>query len=282
MEVGPGDDAAVVDERTVVTVDVLVSGTHFDGRWSPGELGYKAIAASVADLAAMGARPRWAVLALTLDDPGLAPALARGVGAACRRWGVSLVGGDTTRGRQLTVGITMGGALVGAPLLRRSGRPGDLLWVTGTLGGAGVGWSQPDPSAAAWRALTRPEPPLAFALALARHGLVHAAMDLSDGLATDLPRLCAASGTGARVQSSALPLSPTLDPETRPLAWAGGEDHELLFSASPESTAALQRLAARHEVRLTPIGSLTDSGEVLLDGAAFPGSGFQHFAGAAR
>lgn len=269
---GPGDDAAVRPGGEVVTVDTLVEGVHFDQRLSPADVGWKAVAVSVSDAAAMGAQPGWIALALSLPEPldeHWLAAFAEGLGDACRRWQIQLIGGDTTRSPgPRFVSVTLGGQCVGAPMTRAGGRPGDTLWVTGTLGRAGAGWALPEPDDDALAALRRPDPPLAFALDLARRGLATAAMDVSDGLAADLPRLCAASRCGARVGP--------IPTDRGELGWTGGDDYELLFAAAPGQDHAVRTLAARHGRIVTPIGALAEGPCTRLDGA-WPTPRFAHW-----
>jgi thiamine-monophosphate kinase len=281
--VGPGDDAAVLAGGTAVTVDTLVEGVHWNERLSPADVGFKTLAVSVSDLAAMGATPRWALLALSLPVPldrAWVEQFAAGFGAACARWEVALVGGDTTRSvGARVVAATVGGESPQAPMRRTGARPGDDLWVTGTLGLAGAGWAWPDPPASALAALRRPDPPLAFARDLP--ALATAAMDLSDGLGQDLPRLCAASGVGARVERAALPAHPDLGPEPWAIQLGGGEDYQLLFSAPPARRTEIVRLALHHGRVATRIGAVTEATAIALDGDAWPATGFRHFPEAA-
>lgn len=275
--VGIGDDAAVLPGETVWTLDVLVEGEHFDDRLSPVDVGFKAVAVSVSDAAAMGARPTWLLLGLSVParDDAFVDGVTEGVALACARFGVQLVGGDTTRsrrGRVLT--SVVGGRLMAAPLLRSAGRPGQLVGVTGTLGLAGVGWSTEAPPAHALDALRRPAPPVAFAVALAENGLGAAAMDLSDGLGLDLDRLCEASGCGARIDSHALPIGEGACVRT---ATRGGDDYQLLFTIEPEHRDGVESLAHDLGVRVSWVGELVDGRDVLLDGGAFPPLLFSHF-----
>jgi thiamine-monophosphate kinase len=279
--VDAGDDAAVVDHGLAVTVDALVEGVHFDRRLSPEDVGYKTLAVSVSDLAAVGARPSWAVLALALpaSDPAWVDGFARGLADACARWGVRLVGGDTVRTPgPRTASLTLGGTCVAAPRRRSGARPGDDLWVTGTLGLASAGWRLDAPPAAALAALRRPDPPLAFALDLALDGLATAGMDLSDGLARDLPRLCAASRVGAVVDADALPGDPCLGSDAVDHQLRGGEDFQLLFTAPPGHADALRALAARHGVRLTRVGRIEPGDAPRLAQGSWPTPAWAHFA----
>lgn len=276
---GPGDDAAVLDGHAW-TVDALVEGVHFDARLAPADVGFKAIAVSVSDLAAMGATPRWALLTLSLPRPvdrAWVAAFAGGVGEACRAFAVDLAGGDVTRSPGPRVVTTTLGGPCPAPVLRSGGRPGDTLWVTGVPGLAGLGYSLPDPPAAALDALRRPQPPVAFALAAA--SLVHAGMDLSDGLAVDLPRLCRASAVGAVVDPASLPDHPAFASAPDPLAvkLGGGDDYQLLLAAPPDARDALTRLAAEHGVVLSAVGRLTGEPVVRLLDGTWPRGLFDHF-----
>lgn len=280
---GPGDDAAVLNDGSVITVDQLVEGVHWDERLSAADVGYKAVAVSVSDLAAMGARPQWMVLALALPRPvdeTWFDAFATGLHEACDAFGVPLVGGDTTRspGPRL-VGVTMGGRAVGNPVKRSTGRVGDDLWVTGTPGLAAGGYLHAAPPAECLVALRHPVPPLAFALDVGVRGLATAMMDLSDGLVDDLPRLARASGVGAAIDPALLPSHSAFTAAADPLIWqvAGGDDFELLLAADPASRAALRELAAHHGVRLTRVGSLTAGSDVVLIGRVWPAPAFTHF-----
>ncbi len=256
VHLGIGDDAAVLAPRDgllVVTTDTMVEGTHWDARFDAETVGWRLVAANVSDLAAMGARPGWATLALTLPAPldrDWVRGFAGGVHAACRFWGLALVGGDTTRGPVRVATLTAAGHAA-CPVRRDGGRPGDDVWVTGTLGRMAEAMLDPAPSAAARAHRDRPMPPVAFGAALAESRLATAMMDLSDGLHADLRRLCAASRTGARIDADALP-------GHGPLAWrtAYGEDHELLFTADPRDADAICATASMHRVPVQRIGTL--------------------------
>lgn len=269
-------------------MDALLEGVHFDHRLSAADVGYKAIAASVSDVCAMGATPSWATLALSLPQERSAwvESFAAGLAEACAAFGVALVGGDTTASPgPVVVSVTMGGDLLGRAWLRSGAGVGDDLWVTGTLGSAGAGWRLQAPSASALASLRRPVPPVAFGRALARQQLVTAAMDLSDGLAADLVRLCAASGRSARLDLTALPLDTAL-PDALDHALRGGEDYQLLFTARPRHREALLAAARVADVRLTHIGAMTADAPPQVrapDGAPldWPAPAFDHFAGAA-
>lgn len=278
-----GDDAAVLPDGRVVTVDSLVEGVHFRADADPEALGHKVLAVSVSDVLAMGALPDTAFLALSLRAPAASwvDAFAAGLAEACRRWGVHLAGGDTTGSPGPTfLSLTLLGTLPEGrrPWTRRGARPGDRLLVTGTLGDAGGGWIHAEPSATAREALARPEPPLAFVAAVA-NDRVHAAMDLSDGLAVDLERLCQASGCGARVVADRLPASPEVSaaPDRLLLQTRGGEDYQLLLAVAPDDVPSIRDAAETTGILLTDIGEVLEGAAVELVGAPWPEARFQHF-----
>lgn len=263
----------------------MVQGTHFDDRLSPEDVGYKAIAVSVSDVVAMGGTPQWALLALTLprhvDPTDFVDGLADGVAEACARFGVRLVGGDVTGGRGPRIVTTVVAGPCSRPVTRSGARPGDDVWVTGVLGLAGAGWMWEHPPGAALQALRRPDPPLAFVSVLAEHG--SAAMDLSDGLATDLPRLAAASGVAVHLDLGLLPLPEVLQPatadEVRTCQLTGGEDYQLLFTAPPELRETLISEARAVGVQATRIGTVMRGHGVTTSEGPLPVSEFAHFAG---
>jgi thiamine-monophosphate kinase len=255
---GPGDDAAVLaptaGHRLVVTTDVLVEGHDFTAALSePEDWGWKAVAANLSDLAAMGAEARWLVLALTVPEPTPVAILERlyaGVGQACRAFAVALVGGDVSAGPALSLAVTALGEAE-RPVPRSGARPGDRLAVTGPLGAAAAGLAllQSGDRAAAellgrFPALAaahrRPQPALAMGLALARAGAT-AMIDVSDGLAGDALHLAEASGTGIEIHDTAVSLAPgvaeaaaLLGRDPLELALGGGEDF-VLAAALPRT-----------------------------------------------
>jgi thiamine-monophosphate kinase len=263
--VGPGDDAAVLRPREgedlVATVDAVVEGVHFDARFTPADVGWKALAVNLSDLAAMGARPLHALVALGVPagTPGRVLAgIARGLGECARAHGVAVVGGNVSRARELSVTVTALGAVPrGRVLLRSGARPGDLVAVTGTLGDAALGLL-PGAARALVRRQRRPTPRLAAGRALAR--LARAALDVSDGLAQDLGHLCRASGVGARIGVADLPLSDAYRRATRALpdpyapALSGGEDYELVVALAPRNLARARAAAEAAGTTLTVVG----------------------------
>jgi thiamine-monophosphate kinase len=226
-------------------------------------VGWKSRAVNLSDLAAMGARPLWALVALATPrgaDAGRLARLGRGIAACARRHGVSVVGGNVTAADRLSLTVTVLGAVSrGRALLRSGGRPGDLLVVSGTLGDAALG-IEPGAAAALRRRQRRPEPRLA--LGRAAVGIARAAIDLSDGLLADLGHLCEASGVGARVDVERLPVSRAYRAATRGLplphegALSGGEDYELLLAVPPGRLPALLAAARRSRTPLTVVGEL--------------------------
>lgn len=234
-QVWVGDDAAVLDGGVLLTTDSLVAGVHFDLAWtSPEDLGWKALAVNLSDIAAMGGRPRGAVVAVVVppEPVGLADGVLAGLAEAAQRLGCPLVGGDTTSGAQLVVSVAVVGAAPPSGALLRSGaRAGDLVFVTGPLGGPrralralAVG---EDPAPAQLERLRRPSPRLVEGRA-AVTAAPTSMIDVSDGLATDVGHLCDESGVGIRVEAAAVPLFSGASLQD---ALGGGDDYELCFTA---------------------------------------------------
>lgn len=273
VRLGVGDDAAVLAppraEPLVATSDAVFEGVHFDERFTPADVGWKAMAVNLSDLAAMGARPLWALVALALP-PGTPAArvagIARGLGDCARRHRVAVVGGNVTRASQLSLTVTVVGATP-RPLLRAGARPGDAILVSGTVGDAALGIARGAPPALA-RRQRRPTPRLALGVAL--RPLATAAIDVSDGLAQDLGHLCEASGVAASIRLDALPLSAAYRRATRgrpdPLAAAlsGGEDYELCVTVPARKVPAALRAAARVRTPLAVVGSIGRGAGVRL------------------
>jgi thiamine-monophosphate kinase len=284
-----------VSGRLCVTTDAVVEGIHFrrgDGPLS--DVGHKALAVNLSDLAAMGARPRWFLCALAAPSLRLneARALGRGMAALVGRFSVALLGGNVTRARELSLTLTAAGTTGRPPLLRSGGRPGDTLFVSGTLGGARLGLHSLHGGLAGRRFLSaelrqrRPEPRVALGLLAARYA--SAAIDVSDGLVQDLGWLLSASGVGADVETPRLPLDADVRKAfPRPgqalrTALVGGEDYELLLAVPPGRAEAFARACARANEEVTAIGHLVkEKGLRLLDADGrrrrSPLSGFDHF-----
>jgi len=286
LTVDAGDDAAVLHGQAVST-DTMVEGTHFDGRFTPEDVGYKAVAVSVSDVVAMGGIPEWALLALTLprdtDPAAFADGFARGARLACDDFAVRLVGGDVTGGRGPRVVTSVVAGPCPSPVTRAGAEAGDDVWVTGTPGLAGAGWMWTDPPPAALDALRRPRPPHSFAEALA--GLASAAMDLSDGLASDVPRMALASAVAIHLELGDLPRPEALAgyplDEVRAAQLRGGEDYELLFTAAPAARSSVEAEAAAAGIRVTRIGQVASGHEVTTSEGPLPRPGFVHFVGGA-
>jgi thiamine-monophosphate kinase len=266
-EVWSGDDAAVVPARgrTVVTTDVLVDGVDFDfGHGTPADAGWKAIAANVSDIAAMGGQPSYCVAALTLPvDTPLATIdrLLDGMLEGAARWDVALVGGDVSEGKQLSLAITCFGS-VDDPVLRSGARPGNSICVTGSLGGAAGGLlalrsgRSGAPIDALIRRQLRPEARVDEGRRLA--GVATALIDVSDGLLADLGHLLDASRVGCDIDLDAIPVDPNLTgadlgADPLDLALTGGEDFELLAAIPEERFGEMEALVTR-------IGVITESG----------------------
>jgi thiamine-monophosphate kinase len=296
---GIGDDAALLDmppgTELVAAVDTIVAGRHFPEGADARSIGHRALAVNLSDFAAMGATPAWATLALTMPsvDAAWLERFAAGLLDLADANGVALVGGDTTRG-PLTISVQLLGHVPRGAALRRSGaRAGDLLAVTGTLGDAGaglefVGAVLPETRPAALELIRRfeyPAPRVRFGLAA--RGIATAAMDLSDGLVGDLPKLAQASGLAAHVSVERLPMSEAMRavvPAAQALAWAlaAGDDYELLLAVPAPRYAELAAAAGQLNLRLTTIGELRAGAGVTwsLNGGDFvPGvRGWDHFA----
>lgn len=289
---GIGDDAAIVSPspgyETVLAVDMMVEGRHFLPGTDPERLGHKILAVNLSDLAAMGARPRHALLACALpdSDPQWLQAFARGLFALADQHGVALIGGDTTRGPRTLSLTAVGDVPAGQGVTRSGARVGDDIWVSGSLGDAMLALailqgerSIDEASLAHVRLrLERPEPRVALGMALL--GIASAMIDVSDGLVGDLGHVLEQSHAGARVDVDAVPRSPTLDvalagpARERALQYllAGGDDYELCFTAPRTASAAVRAAGEAARVKLSRIGTITEpgSGLVFVDGAGAP------------
>ncbi len=273
LRVGSGDDAAVSvpGGATATSVDALVEGVHFErGRASLAQIGHKALATALSDLAAMGAEPgeAYVVLGLPADlDQGGCLELLDGIAALAERTGTALAGGDLSRAGELFLALTVvGHAPAPADLVSRAGaRPGDVLVATGELGGAAAGLL-PGAGAGLLARQLEPQPRLGAGRALAASG-ARAMIDLSDGLGGDARHLAAASGVGLRIEAAALPLAGGVEEvaaaagrDPLALAVSGGEDYELLAALPAERLADAQRAvgAAEAGLALTEIGVAVD------------------------
>ncbi|HUO18851.1 MAG TPA: thiamine-phosphate kinase [Steroidobacteraceae bacterium] len=296
---GVGDDAALTEcppgMQLAATTDTLVAGVHFPHPTPAAAIGHRALAVNLSDLAAMGARPAWALLALTLpaaEESWLAE-FAAGFGALARAHEVALIGGDTTRG-PLTVSVQLLGHVPrGRALTRAGGRAGQFLYVSGTPGDAAAGLAleqgrlSAPPQAAAYlrERFLMPTPRVALGERLRDYA--SACIDVSDGLLGDAGKLAAASGAGLEMQYAALPVSRALveavgEDAARELALTGGDDYELLFTVEPARAAQLERALPQQQWNYRQIGVLrAAAGVVLMRGGTvmdFSHCGYQHFA----
>lgn len=309
LQIGIGDDCAVVrrpDGKVwLLTTDCLLEDVHFRLTYtSLQDLGAKAIAVNVSDVAAMGGTPRFALVTLGVhESTALADVEALYVGfrRSCELYGISLIGGDTTRAPQLLISVVLLGEQEEASVVARSGaKPGDWLYVTGTLGDAVLGLSlleegersegaSPDVQWLLLRHLS-PKPRLRVGRSLAEARLASAMIDVSDGLSSDLRSLCEASGVGARIEQERLPCSsplkavaPARGLQPHEVALRGGEDYELLFTVPEDKVPAFVQKTGRWASLITRIGTVTDASEGVsvleADGHVRPlrEEGFDHF-----
>lgn len=284
LRVPPGDDCAVLPNGLTLTTDTMVEGVHFDDRLSPKDIGYKCVAVSVSDIIAMGARPIWALLSLSIPPERASTwlnAFAEGLHDALNTFEVALIGGDTTRSNGPSViSTTLGGKAPASPLTRDGATAGDVVWVTGWPGLAGAGYTLETPPQSALHALRRPEPPVNFARALVERNLATAGMDLSDGIASDLQRLTKASNVGAKLHTKSIPAHKDIQQlaNLRALQLNAGDDFQLIFTTTPDVIDEVIGMANHHNTKVTAIGSITLETKLLLDDGAWPSSPFQHFA----
>ena len=301
---GLGDDAALLDcppgHRLVATVDQLVEGVHFLPDDPPDFVAKKLLRRNLSDLAAMGATPRHYLLTTALPaslDDDWVRRFAEGLADDQRRYGIALLGGDSvaTPGPPSLTVTAIGEVASGREIRRAGARPGDWVWVSGTIGDAFLGLKlrrgdypqlPPEERAALIARFQLPEPRCALGRRLS--GIAHAMIDVSDGLLADLGHICEMSGVAAEVALPAVPLSPAAqqvvgaDESLRAQLATGGDDYELLFAAPPESAAALVALAAELQVPLSDIGRIkSGAGVQLLDGAGreipVAAAGWRHF-----
>lgn len=305
--VGIGDDAAVVESDrgmlSAVTTDSLVDGIHIDRTFTPPrDIGHKALAVSLSDLAAMGATPRYALLSLALPPTLLIldlDAILDGLVSLADRHQITLIGGNVTQSPEpLFIEVTALGSVKRRRILTRSNaKHGDELYLSGHIGGAaaGLGWlqqsqdlSEPDAFAICRQRYLRPEPRVRLGTLLGHNRVTHTCIDLSDGLADAVSQLASASGVGIEIDAERLPIEPEartwfkqhdLDPIDSGLA--AGEDYELLFTVSPTARrrlTAVQRLLKN--LPLTRIGRVTEHKEIVVQRngkhAPLP-AGYEHF-----
>lgn len=280
---GVGDDAALIapseGNEIAVSSDTLVSGTHFFPDAEPRAVGHKALAVNLSDLAAMGARPRWALLAITLPgiDEVWLSGFADGFYSLAQAYGVELIGGDTTRG-PLAITVTVIGEIPAGTALRRDGvHQGDDIWVSGQIGSAALALAhlrgdvrlKGNGLDACLAKLHTPTPRIELGLELA--GVANSAIDVSDGLVADAEHIARRSGVHVEISYVDVPCAAEVMPmKDQPLArqaiLAGGDDYELLFSAPPDRSVLIDAISARLRLALTRIGRVGNgSGVVVLD-----------------
>jgi thiamine-monophosphate kinase len=313
VETGIGDDTAVLrpqpGARLLATTDVVVEDVHFRRAWaSPFDIGWKAMAVNLSDIAGKGGQPLWALIGLALPapaEPAEVEALYEGMSKAALPHGVAIVGGDTSASPGgWFVNVTLLGEHTGTPKLRSAARPGDAVLVSGTLGRSAAGLAaleagrartaavRPAALEAVTAAHLRPTARVAEGRWLGAAAGVHAMMDCSDGLATDLGHVCRESRVGARVTLDSLPVDPAAREIAAALgadalAWAtsGGEDFELLLTCDPAAVDALREgLGRATGTALTAVGEITapESGLTFLDAGGLPvaiRAGYEHFSG---
>jgi len=282
LRLGIGDDAALWEPRpgfaSILTSDWFLEGSHFlREKHLPDSVGWKCLARAASDIAAMGGTPRCFLLNLALPAAATGKWLKSFLGGlrrAAKSLDCVLAGGDTTRSKRILINVTVVGAVrEGQEVLRSGARPGDLLYVSGTLGEAELGLQllrkqrgKVNPRNAAMRKHLYPEPRVALGRWLAERKLATAMMDVSDGLSNDLPRMCAASGVGALIDPGKLPVLPGVAADSaRQLALHGGDDYELLFSISPRRMSMLP--ANFRRLRITQIGEIMAEGGTRIIGS---------------
>jgi thiamine-monophosphate kinase len=297
---GVGDDCALLAPtpgmQLAVSSDMLLEGRHFSPQDSPAGLGHKSLAVNLSDLAAMGAMPRWATLAIALPEENDAwlTAFARGFFRIADQHGIELVGGDTTRGA-LTLSITVIGEVPPGQALRRDGaKTGDDVWVSGVIGSAALAlayrqgrlFMEQIDAAKVLPALYLPTPRVELGIAL--RGLANSAIDISDGLLGDLGHILARSQVGATLEFAALPTLPVVqeylhEAVARDCVLAGGDDYELCFTAPSDRRNAVLAAAESAGVAVTRIGRITaETGLTVIDADGHPipfgHTGYDHFA----
>ncbi|HQY50219.1 MAG TPA: thiamine-phosphate kinase [Thermomonas sp.] len=298
---GIGDDCALLAPppgmQLAVTMDTLNSGVHFPPETAPFDIGWKALAVNLSDLAAMGAQPAWCTLSLSLPEASedFIDGFSDGFLRLAQQHDVALIGGDTTRG-PLSISVTAHGLIEPGSALRRAGaQVGDEIWVSGTLGdaaGALRQWQQQakggqsgfflkSHSDPLFARLNRPTPRVALGRAL--RGVASSCIDISDGLLADLSHICRASGVAAQLDAQALPSSEALrqafDTATRlALQASGGDDYELCFTAPAAQRAVLHALSQTLNLPLAKIGEIVAGADVRCEGASVTAGGYQHFA----
>jgi thiamine-monophosphate kinase len=297
IRISIGDDGAVLvpsaDRDLISVVDTLVSGIHFPETLDAADVGYRAVVVNLSDVAAMGARPRWMTLALTLEavDPVWLDDFARGLFEAADEHGMALVGGDTTRGSETVVSVQIIGDIdPGRAMTRAGAQPGDAIFVTGTVGDAAAGLSilqsgLPDGDDVSYLVQRFARPVARVDVGGAISNFAHAAIDLSDGLYSDLEKMLTASGVAGEIELADIPLSSHImnlmeEEDAVRFALSGGDDYELCFTANT-TDERIHDVVGRTGVAITRIGRVREgSGLVCLrNGNAYDyqDPGYRHF-----
>jgi thiamine-monophosphate kinase len=295
---GIGDDCAIVEvpqgHQLAVSMDTMVYGVHFPENTKPYDIGYKALAVNLSDCAAMGAKPLWATLAITLPntDQTWLKEFSEGFFVMANLHKVALIGGDTTRG-PLSITVQIHGIVPkGKALLRSSAKAGDDIYITGTLGDAGLALQtllrkipklEANQQSFIEARLNQPTPRVEIGLAL--QNIAHACIDISDGLAADLSHILAASNLGAEIALDKLPLSPALQSLSTFQAWNlalhSGDDYELCFTAPPQMQDQIQTISQSTRTAISKIGRIIEQpGLFAIDNhkkTAIEPLGYQHF-----
>ncbi|MCB5191360.1 thiamine-phosphate kinase [Methylobacillus arboreus] len=297
---GVGDDAALIKVSAgmelAISADMMIANTHFYPDTSPWLIGWKSLAVNISDMAAMGAQPRWATLAIALprSDENWVAKFAEGFFACADRFGVALIGGDTTRGPLAISVQIMGETPPGASLLRSNAQPGDNIWVSGPLGDAALALAAiqghyrltHDELADCSKALHQPQPRVHLGLAL--RGLAHSALDISDGLLADLGHILERSTVGAEIWLQQIPTSETVsayshEPLVQKLILTGGDDYELCFTASANHRDRITHITRGLGLNAAVIGNITQEQQLIVRGMdnkplTLKEHGFDHFA----
>ncbi len=292
---GIGDDAAIVTvppgKLLAISVDTLVAGVHFPLNTTPADIGYKSLAVNLSDMAAMGAEPRWITLSLTLpeNDPDWLTGFMSGFSVLARQYALSLIGGDMSRG-PLSITLQIHGFVPeGKVLYRGNAKAGDLIYVSGTLGDAGLALGMTEDCYKVdekyreylMERLNRPVPRVELGIAL--RGIANSAIDISDGLLADLEHIVEASNTGATVNVEHLPMSPAVKAQNDAIdiALTSGDDYELCFTVLPAKQLQVEN-ELKKKFQLTCIGKITDGKGIIwqqADGSEYQPKkkAWQHF-----
>ena len=274
---GSGDDAAVMkispEFELVTTVDSQIYGTHFDNRFTPYDIGYKSLAVNLSDIAAMGARPTWAMISLSTDvfDVEWMQEFSKGFCDLAAKYNIECVGGNLSKG-PLAVHVTLLGQVKQGQLIRQNNiLLGDNIVVTGKLGGASWACENRQITAAsevaAFDSWVRPEVPVEFAIEVSQY--INAATDISDGLYVDLLRMLKGSNLGAKLFLNNCPYATVLSKLSSQIAsdyaWMGGESYQLLFTCSDKGLPKIQDIAKQHNVSLSVVGKAIDAKEIIWE-----------------